>query len=160
MDLPRVVFFGRTGTDTLAFFNLDLAAWRGQLVLDRPGGPGSFTAIARAAGVESMAADPLDDLPVAELEQRCRDDVAFTMERLARSASLPLDFDLSRFRQRSWRPTGRRPCPAFPSRRPASIWCSAAICSSVTPRSPTADSANSPTSISTGIASPWPNCCG
>ncbi len=99
MDLPRVVFFGRTGADALAFFNLDLADWRGQRVLDCPGGPGSFTALARAAGVESVAADPLYDLSLAELEQRCRDDVAFTMERLARSASLRPEFDLSRFEQ-------------------------------------------------------------
>jgi SAM-dependent methyltransferase len=99
MDLPRVVFFGRTGADALAFFNLDLAAWRGQRVLDCPGGPGSFTALARAAGVESVAADPLYDLSLAELEQRCRDDVAFTMERLARSASLRPDFDLPLFAQ-------------------------------------------------------------
>ncbi len=99
MDLPRVVFFGRTGADALAFFNLDLAEWRGQRVLDCPGGPGSFTALARAAGVESVAADPLYDLSLPELEQRCRDDVAFTMERLARSHSLRPEFDLSQFEQ-------------------------------------------------------------
>ena len=99
MDLPRVVFFGRTGADALAFFNLDLADWRGQRLLDCPGGHGSFTALARAAGVESVAADPHYNLSLEDLEQRCRDDVSFTMERLARSASLRPDFDLSRFRQ-------------------------------------------------------------
>ncbi len=99
MDLPRVVFFGRTGADALAFFNLDLAAWQGRRVLDCPGGPGSFTALARAAGVESVAADPLYNLSLPELEHRCRDDVAFTMERLALSPTLRPDFELSRFRQ-------------------------------------------------------------
>ena len=99
MDLPRVVFFGRTGADALAFFNLDLADWRGFRVLDCPGGPGSFTSLARAAGVESVAADPLYTLSLPELERRCRDDVAFTMERLALSPMLRPDFDQARFRQ-------------------------------------------------------------
>ncbi len=99
MDLPRVVFFGRSGADALAFFNLDLASWRGCRVLDCPGGPGSFTALAREAGVESLAADPLYTLPLPELERRCREDVAFTMERLALSQTLRPDFDLARFRQ-------------------------------------------------------------
>ena len=99
MDLPRVVFFGRTGADALAFFNLDLAAWRGCRVLDCPGGPGSFTTLARAAGVESVAADPLYTLSLPELERHCRDDIAFTMERLALSPTLRPDFDLSGFRQ-------------------------------------------------------------
>jgi SAM-dependent methyltransferase len=98
MDLPRVVFFGRTGEDALSFFNLDLAAWRGQRVLDCPGGPGSFTALARAAGMDSVAADPLYDLSLPELERRCRDDIAFTMERLALTTTLREDFDLARFR--------------------------------------------------------------
>jgi hypothetical protein len=29
MELPRVVFFGRSGNDALQFFDLDLADWRG-----------------------------------------------------------------------------------------------------------------------------------
>ena len=38
MELPRVVFFGRGGSDTLQFFDLDLADWRGARILDYPGG--------------------------------------------------------------------------------------------------------------------------
>jgi SAM-dependent methyltransferase len=98
MELPRVVFFGRTGAEALEFFNLDLTAWRGSRVLDCPGGPGSFTALARAAGVESVAADPLYALPLQDLERRCRDDVAFTLERLAVSPTIRPGFDLSLFR--------------------------------------------------------------
>ncbi len=98
MDLPRVVFFGRTGEEALEFFNLDLAAWRGCRVLDCPGGPGSFTALARATGVESVAADPLYALPQEELERRCRDDITFTLERLAQSPIVRPGFDLELFR--------------------------------------------------------------
>ena len=98
MDLPRVVFFGRTGKEALEFFNLDLAVWRGCRVLDCPGGPGSFTALARAAGVECVAADPLYALPQEELERRCRDDISFTLERLEGSTMVRPAFDLAQFR--------------------------------------------------------------
>lgn len=46
-----------------------------------------------------MATDPLYSLPLPDLERRCRDDIAFTMERLAVSPALRPDFDLSAFRQ-------------------------------------------------------------
>ncbi|KEF42289.1 MAG: hypothetical protein ER33_06300 [Cyanobium sp. CACIAM 14] len=98
MDLPRVVFFGRTGAEALEFFNLDLSAWRGCRVLDCPGGPGTLTALARGAGVDCMAVDPLYALSLADLERRCRDDVALTLERLAVSPAVRPGFDLSVFR--------------------------------------------------------------
>lgn len=59
MELPRVVFFGRTGSDALHFFDLDLTDWRGARILDCPGGPGSLVATARRNGVEALAVDPL-----------------------------------------------------------------------------------------------------
>jgi hypothetical protein len=59
MQLPRVVFFGRTGSDALQFFHLDLADWRGARILDCPGGPGSLVATARRNGVEAVAVEPL-----------------------------------------------------------------------------------------------------
>jgi len=59
MELPRVVFFGRTGSDALQFFDLDLADWRGARILDCPGGPGSLVATARRNGVEAVAVEPL-----------------------------------------------------------------------------------------------------
>jgi hypothetical protein len=59
MELPRVVFFGRTGSDALQFFVLDLADWRGARILDCPGGPGSLVATARRNGVEAVAVETL-----------------------------------------------------------------------------------------------------
>jgi hypothetical protein len=99
VDLPRVVFFGRSGEEACRFFNLDLSSWQGSTVLDCPGGPCSFTAVARRHGVEVVAVDPLHDLPPEQLELRCREDVQFTMERLALSDALRPDFDLGPYRQ-------------------------------------------------------------
>ena len=52
MELPRVVFFDRSCSDALQFFDLDLADWMGARILDCPGGPGSLIAKARRNGVE------------------------------------------------------------------------------------------------------------
>lgn len=93
MELPRVVFFGRSGRDALRFFDLDLASRRGARLLDCPGGPGSLVALARGYGVEAVAVDPLYALPVAEQEDRCRQDLRFTMECIAQSAAFRADFD-------------------------------------------------------------------
>jgi SAM-dependent methyltransferase len=93
MELPRVVFFGRSGRDALQFFDLDLASWRGARLLDCPGGPGSLVATARGYGVEAVAVDPLYALPAEEQEERCRQDLRFTMERIAQSDALRDDFD-------------------------------------------------------------------
>ena len=95
MELPRVVFFGRSGAEACRFFNLDLADWAGASLLDCPGGPGSLLPLARRAGLEVLAIDPLYALDPAALERRCRDDIAFTMERLRRSPTVRPDFDLA-----------------------------------------------------------------
>ena len=99
MELPRVVFFGRTGEEACRFFNLDLKQWQGKQVLDCASGPGSFTALARDAGIEVLAVDPLYALPEEELEWRSREDVAFTIEHLVRSATPRPGFDLDGYRQ-------------------------------------------------------------
>ncbi len=98
LELPRVVFFGRTGEEACSFFNLDLAQWRGKRVLDCPGGPGSLTPLARLQGVEMLAVDPLYALSADAMERRCRDDVRFTLERLHQSDSQRPDFDLEAYR--------------------------------------------------------------
>lgn len=76
LELPRVVFFGRSGAEACRFFNLDLADWAG-------------------AGLKVLAIDPLYALDPEALERRCRDDIAFTMERLRRSPTVRPDFDLA-----------------------------------------------------------------
>lgn len=99
MALPRVVVFGRTGEEALQFFNLDLEACRGLRLLDCPGGPGSLSALMRRAGVEILAIDPAYALPEAELAEHCRQDIALTLARMARSTATRPGFDLERYRR-------------------------------------------------------------
>lgn len=99
MELPRVVFFGRTGDEACRFFNLDLGEWKGASLLDCPGGPGSLAALARRSGLEVRAVDPLYGLEPEALEQRCREDIAFTIERLRQSSTLRADFNLEPYHQ-------------------------------------------------------------
>ena len=93
------MFFGRTGVEACRFFNLNLADWRGASLLDCPGGPGSLAALARRYGLEVLAVDPLYALEPEALERRCREDIAFTMERLRQSATLRKDFNLEPYHQ-------------------------------------------------------------
>ena len=99
MELPRVVFFGRSGSDALQFFDLDLADWRGARILDCAGGPGSLVATARRNGVEAVAVDPLYALPSPEIEQRCLEDLDLSLERIAQSDALRADLDLAVYRR-------------------------------------------------------------
>jgi SAM-dependent methyltransferase len=99
MELPRVVFFGRTGSDAFQFFDLDLADWRGARILDCPGGPGSLVATARRHDVEAVAVDPLYALPSPEIELRCLEDLDLSLERTAESDALRADFDLAAYRR-------------------------------------------------------------
>lgn len=99
MDLPRVVFFGRSGAEACRFFNLDLADWQGARLLDCPGGPGSLAALARRAGLDVLAVDPLYELPPDELGRRCREDIHFTMERLRQSPTVRADFELGPYQE-------------------------------------------------------------
>jgi hypothetical protein len=99
MDLPRVVFFGRTGEEALQFFNLNLERCRGLRLLDCPGGPGSLSALVRKADVEILAVDPAYHLPEPELEQLCRRDIALTLGRIAASTATRPDFDLEGYQR-------------------------------------------------------------
>jgi len=99
MKLPRVVYFGRTGSDALQFFDLDLAECRGTRILGCPGGPGSLVATARRNGVEAVAVDPLYALPSPEIEQRCLEDLDLSLERIGQSEALRTDFDLAAYRR-------------------------------------------------------------
>jgi hypothetical protein len=59
LELPRVVFFGRTGVEACRLFSLNLSDWRGTSLLDCPGGPGSLAPLARHACLEVLAVDPM-----------------------------------------------------------------------------------------------------
>jgi hypothetical protein len=99
LELPRVVFFGRSGAEACRFFNLELADWQGASLLDCPGGPGSLLPMARRSGLEVLAVDPLYALEPEALERRCRDDIAFTMERLHQSPTVRPGFNLEPYQQ-------------------------------------------------------------
>ena len=99
MELPRVVFFGRTGVEACRFFNLNLADWRGASLLDCPGGPGSLAPLARRSGLEVLAVDPLYALEPEALERRCREDIAYTMARLSQSPTVRPDFNLEPYQR-------------------------------------------------------------
>ncbi|MCP9848698.1 class I SAM-dependent methyltransferase [Cyanobium sp. Morenito 9A2] len=94
MDLAKVVFFGRTGEEALQFFDLEWEALKGRRLLDCPGGPGAFTALARRHGVEVIAVDPLYGLPPEELERQALADIGLHNERASGADHLRPDFDL------------------------------------------------------------------
>lgn len=101
MEYDAVVFYGRLGQQALAMFNLEqeLPRWRGARLLDCPGGPGSLSALARAAGLKATAVDPLYELSPQQLEQRALQDLDTTMATLASSPDIRPDFDLIACRQ-------------------------------------------------------------
>ena len=93
-ELDRVVFFGRTGSDYLEMFDLDLPALRGRDVLDCPAGPDAFVADATAAGVRAVGCDPVYELQADEILARGRKDIEDCMVAMRRSDTFPtLDFD-------------------------------------------------------------------
>lgn len=66
-DFETVAFFGRSFDEYLRFFNFTPSDFAGRTVLDVAAGPSSFTAEARARGVEAVAVDPLYGFPCASL---------------------------------------------------------------------------------------------
>jgi SAM-dependent methyltransferase len=99
MEFAQVVFYGRLGHQALAMFNLEPQRWRGARVLDCPGGPGSLSALLRAAGLDVTAVDPLYALDEAELERRALADLEAAMAQLAGDPSIRPEFDLAACRQ-------------------------------------------------------------
>jgi SAM-dependent methyltransferase len=55
--------------------------------------------LARRAGLDVLAIDPLYELPPEEMERRCREDIHFTMERLRQSPTVRADFELGPYQQ-------------------------------------------------------------
>jgi SAM-dependent methyltransferase len=98
MQFESVVFFGRTGEEALAMFELDPADWAGSSVLDCPGGPGSLAALLHGAGILVTAADPLYVLDNRDLELRARADLEQAMVQMAANPDFRPDFDLEHCR--------------------------------------------------------------
>ena len=59
IQLDRVAFYGRTLSEYLKIFDLDLPSWRGRTILDCPSGASSFVAEAHRQGIQAVACDPL-----------------------------------------------------------------------------------------------------
>jgi len=60
-------FYGRTFEEYRRLFDLAPETLQGRRVLDCPGGPGSFTAVANAIGADATAVDPCYGPPVEDL---------------------------------------------------------------------------------------------
>lgn len=82
LDLDRIMFIGRTFSEYLRMFDLDEALLRRGRVLDCPAGASSFTAEARAAGFNAVAADALFDLQPETLMEKGRADLDHVLERV------------------------------------------------------------------------------
>lgn len=81
-------FLGRTFAEYRRMFDLDVASLAGTSVLDCPGGPGSFTAVAAELAEGAMAVDPVYGPSAADLESLCRRSVAENVEQLAAKEEL------------------------------------------------------------------------
>jgi hypothetical protein len=64
-------FYGRTFEEYCRLFDLEPAALQGRRVLDCPGGPSSFAAVAATIGADPVAVDPVYGPPAEQLEATC-----------------------------------------------------------------------------------------
>lgn len=74
IDSPSISFFGRSLSEYVQFFALDIPALRGRDVLDVAAGPSSFAAEACARKINAVAVDPQYDAPLEQLVARVRED--------------------------------------------------------------------------------------
>ena len=84
----RFRFLGRTFEEYRRMFGLDPTSILGRRILDCPGGPSSFTAVARSLGGDSLAVDPAYGPPVEALTDRCRVAIERTSTQLAEKRDL------------------------------------------------------------------------
>lgn len=76
------LFIGRTFEEYLGLFGLDRTALAAGPILDCPGGPSSFTAVASALGTEVTAVDPMYEHTVERLESECHDAIECNVSQL------------------------------------------------------------------------------
>lgn len=75
-------FYGRTFAEYCRLFDLEAEDLQGRRVLDCPGGPGSFAAVAADVGDSARAVDPVYGPPVAELHRRCTSTIDRIVEQI------------------------------------------------------------------------------
>lgn len=74
MILDQLTFCGRTLTEYLKIFDLDLSQWRGAKILDCPSGASSFVAEAGKFGISAVGCDPLYGKDVKDLIELAKND--------------------------------------------------------------------------------------
>lgn len=84
IQLDRVAFYGRTLSEYLQIFDLDLPSWRGGTILDCPAGASSFVAESHVQGIQAVACDPLYGSEITRLVERGEADIQHVIERVAR----------------------------------------------------------------------------
>ena len=83
MHLDRVVFFGRTLSEYVKFFDLDLSQWQKCQILDCPSGAASFAAEANQMGIQAVAGDLLFNLDAKLLIDKGKADFNHVVERVS-----------------------------------------------------------------------------
>lgn len=81
-------FYGRTFEEYCRLFDLEPAALQDRRVLDCPGGPSSFAAVAATMGAEPIAVDPVYGPPVEQLEATCAATVDDVVDQLHETTDL------------------------------------------------------------------------
>lgn len=113
LNLDAIAFFGRSFSEYLAMFALDLQALKRRPVLDVAAGPSSFTAEASRLGVDAVAVDPMYADRPEIVAARIRSDYDRMQERMRERADLfRVDGDETRFVAR---PSGRKKRARFES---------------------------------------------
>ncbi|HLO87942.1 MAG TPA: class I SAM-dependent methyltransferase [Nostocaceae cyanobacterium] len=88
LQLDRIVFYGRTLSEYVQFFDLNLAEWQNRKILDCPSGAASFVAEACKMGIDAVAGDLLFNLDANTLISKGKTDVEHVIDRLASVAHL------------------------------------------------------------------------
>ncbi|NWF69933.1 MAG: class I SAM-dependent methyltransferase [Chloroflexi bacterium] len=88
LKLDRIAFYGRTLAEYTRMYALDLAALRGQRVLDCPGGASSFTAEALSLGIRAAACDILYGGDMAAVLAQGQADIEHTVDGVAQVAHM------------------------------------------------------------------------
>lgn len=81
-------FLGRTFAEYRRMFDLDAVLLRGKSILDCPGGPASFSAVAAEIADSVTAVDPVYGPPASELESLCRRSVRENVAQLREKSDL------------------------------------------------------------------------
>jgi hypothetical protein len=103
-----VVLLGRTLEEYAQFFSLDVEALRGKKILDVAGGVSSFTAEARAKGIEVTAFDRIYGADAEEIQKRCEHDLGEVAAAIGSKAVYCWDFyktpeGMRAFRERAYK---------------------------------------------------------